>query len=301
MITVQNLHKKFAQVHALRGISLEVQKGEIYGFIGRNGAGKSTTMNILAGLSKPHSGTCIVSGKDISAIHHPRELSLGYLPENPNFYPWLTARETLLYLDSHSDLARIDRLLDWVGLGKAARRKVGGYSRGMKQRLGLCTALIHDPQLLILDEPSSALDPEGRSDVLSLIRELKSMGKTVLFSTHILSDVERICDTIGMIASGSMVLQKPLQELLKNHVASLYDLTLQKSAPTAFSEELSRHSQVEKMHSASPDRFEITVIDPVQGSLAIQTCLNRHELPVQSLSLRQHSLEDIFIQEVNGK
>ena len=139
-------------------------------------------MNILAGLSRPTHGECIVNRRAIAEIKHPGDLHIGYLPEDPRFYPWMTAYETLQYLGGNVKRERIVEVLEWIGPEDAARRRVGGFSRGMKQRLGIGASLIRDPALLILDEPSSALDPEGRADVLSLIAEMKQMAKTVLFS-----------------------------------------------------------------------------------------------------------------------
>lgn len=226
MITVKNLHKRFNELHVLKGMDMNVGRGEIYGFIGQNGAGKTTAMNILAGLSRPTNGRCFVNGKDVSSIQHPGDLHIGYLPEEPRFYPWMSAYETLEYLGNGATPVRINEMIGWVGLSEAARRRVGGFSRGMKQRLGIGAALIRNPELLILDEPSSALDPEGRSDVLQLIMEMKQMGKTVLFSTHILSDVERICDTVGMITRGRIVIEKPLNQLQKQIKLPVFDITL---------------------------------------------------------------------------
>lgn len=304
MITVKNLHKTFKSFHALKGIDLRVRKGEIYGFIGHNGAGKSTTMNILTGLSRPTSGECLVNGKDVSSIHHPCELHIGYLPEEPKFYPWMTAYETLEYLGNSpvhkASKERINEMLEWVGLAQASRRRVGGFSRGMKQRLGIGAALIHDPELLILDEPSSALDPEGRSDVLRLIKDLKNMGKTVFFSTHILDDVERVCDTVGMLASGKLVMEKPLTEIQKENIVPIYDVVLGKPAD-------------KKLINQLKEIIGVTEVQPKQQTLCVSVknadtlskqllqFFSTHDVLVRSFSLRQNNLEDIFIQEVNGK
>jgi ABC-2 type transport system ATP-binding protein len=304
MITVQNLHKKFKSFHALKGIDLHVKKGEIYGFIGQNGAGKSTTMNILAGLSRPNEGHCIVNGLDVTKIRHPSELHIGYLPEDPRFYPWMTARETLNYLGNspqhRTDQARIDEMLNWIGLEKAANRRVGGFSRGMKQRLGIGAALIHDPELLILDEPSSALDPEGRSDVLRLIRDLKQMGKTVFFSSHILNDVERICDTVGMIAAGVMKMEKPLDVILKENILPIYDVTLQMPIDPATLDMLKQVAGVTDV-TAHNDRLSIATADADSASTHLMRFFSEHDLALRSFSLRENDLENIFIQEVNGK
>jgi len=219
IIKVEDLNKTFGSFQALKNININVKKGEIYGFLGQNGAGKSTTINILTGLSRPTSGNCLVNGYNLSKKFDPGDLHIGYLPEEPKFYPWMTGFETLRYLGStrNKDYNKkhIEEIVDWIGLTSEANRKVGCYSRGMRQRLGIGAALLHDPELLLLDEPSSALDPEGRSDVLKLILSLKERGKTVFFSTHILNDVERVCDSVAILNKGNIVLEKPLNDLLK--------------------------------------------------------------------------------------
>ena len=302
MITVTNLQKSFKTYRALKGIHIHVKKGEIYGFIGQNGAGKSTTMNILAGLSAPTAGSCTVNGMDVTKIAHPSDLKIGYLPEDPKFYPWMTAYETLDYLGNgpaHSaGKARIDEMLGWVGLSEAARRRVGGFSRGMKQRLGIGAALIHDPELVILDEPSSALDPEGRSDVLRLITDLKQMGKTVFFSTHILSDVERVCDTVGMIASGKMMMEKPLTQILKDNIVPIYDVALAEAVNVQLMEEIEK---IDGVLAAEAHGEKLSVTLKGADSKRLVRFLADHELPVRELVLRKRDLEDIFIKEVNGK
>lgn len=305
MIRIENLHKSFKSFEALRGIDLEVKSGEIYGFIGQNGAGKSTTMNILAGLSRPSSGKCIVNGRDVVRVKHPSELHIGYLPEDPHFYPWLTAKETLVYLAGRNSgepgkNSRISEMLGWVGLDTAADRRVGGYSRGMKQRLGICAAMVHDPQLLILDEPSSALDPEGRSEVLRLIMELKEMGKTVFFSTHILSDVERVSDTIGIIANGTMCLQKPLQDILTHNLLPIYDIVAYRTDVRKLSDSLSKVDGVIKTE-CSGDMISVTVSDLEMTVQALLRWLADENIVIRSFAQRRHNLEDVFIQEVNGK
>lgn len=303
MITVRNLKKSFHSFEALKGIDLNVKSGEIYGFIGHNGAGKSTTMNILSGLSRPCGGTCLVNGKDVMKAVRPSDLNIGYLPEDPRFYPWLTARETLKYLGSSGKNAvtkdRVQEMLHWVGLTDAAGRRVGGFSRGMKQRLGIASAMIHNPALLILDEPSSALDPEGRSDVLRLMKDLKQMGKTVFFSTHILSDVERVCDTVGIIASGKMIVEKPLHDIQRDHILPIYDI--EPSIPLS--------GETVKGLRALPgvndvqvkdDLVTVTARDADELSKQLMGFFAAGNVPVKSLTLHKHTLEDIFLKEVNG-
>ncbi len=304
MITVKDLHKEFKTFHALKGIELHVKKGEIYGFVGQNGAGKSTTMNILAGLSRPTKGQCFVNGRDVTKIRHPIELNIGYLPEDPKFYPWMSAFETLEYLGNsvtHTvTKERINDVLEWVGLNNSANRRVGGFSRGMKQRLGISAALIHDPELLILDEPSSALDPEGRSDVLSLIIELKKMGKTVFFSTHILSDVERVCDTVGMIVAGTMAMEKPLAEIQRVNIIPIYDITLQSSWEKETLEKLQLVEGVKSI-DIKGNTLSVTTAEDSTISTRLMRFLTDHNLEVSVFMRRKNDLEDIFIKEVNGK
>ncbi len=303
MITVRNLKKDFKTFQALKGIDLNVKKGEVYGFIGHNGAGKSTAMNILAGLSRPDSGQCLVNGMDVRKIRHPGDLNMGYLPEDPRFYPWMTAWETLSYLGEANTAAnrvRVDQMLRWVGLTDAASRRVGGFSRGMKQRLGIAAALMHDPGLLILDEPSSALDPEGRSGVLRLIAELKQMGKTVFFSTHILSDVERICDTVGIIAAGKMVMEKPLEEMQREHILPIFDIELTSPIQAAAAEKLRELSGVQDV-KVKENNLSIYVKDTALLSKRLMAFFAGEEISVLSFGLRKHTLEDIFMKEAVGR
>ncbi len=303
MITVRNLKKNFHSFEALKGIDLNVKDGEIYGFIGHNGAGKSTTMNILSGLSRPNGGTCVVNGRDVLKTAHPSDLDIGYLPEDPRFYPWLTARETLEYLGNNGKSTvtkdRVQEMLHWVGLIDASNRRVGGFSRGMKQRLGIASAMIHNPVLLILDEPSSALDPEGRSDVLRLMKDLKQMGKTVFFSTHILNDVERVCDTVGIIASGKMIEEKPLHDIQRDHILPVYDIE-----PT-FPLNGEVIKKLRALHGVTDVRVKddlvtVTARDADALSKQLMGFFAAGDIPVKTLTLHKHTLEDIFLKEVNG-
>jgi ABC-2 type transport system ATP-binding protein len=299
MIHVRGLYKQFKTFQALRGVDMHVRAGEIYGFIGHNGAGKSTTMNILAGLSRPTRGACAVNGKDITDVKYPGELRIGYLSEDPKFYAWMTAAETLEYLGGGVSRARIAEMLKWVGLSGAAGRRVGGFSRGMRQRLGVGAALIRDPELLILDEPSSALDPEGRSDVLRLIAELKQMGKTVLFSTHILSDVERICDTVGMISDGKMVMEKPLAQFQRDNIHPVFDITVKAPFGPDVLDRLRGLAGVTAVTS-SGNTFSVTAADEAEASRSLMRFFAAHDIAVSALLLRKNDLEELFMQEVKA-
>ena len=214
-IEIENLTKDYPYgfLHlkkktSLEGLTMSVESGEVFGFLGPNGAGKSTTIKLLMGLIFPTAGTARILGKPISDIS--MHADIGYLPEQPYFYDYLTAAELLDYFARFHDLsaqerkARVDLMLKKVGLETARKIQLRKYSKGMLQRVGLAQAILHDPKVVILDEPMSGLDPVGRREVRDIILELKQAGKTVLFSTHILSDAETLCDRVGVIVGGKL-------------------------------------------------------------------------------------------------
>lgn len=226
-IRIEELTKQFPPgwpgkppLRVLRGLSLTVERGEIYGFLGPNGSGKTTTMKILMGLMKPTSGTAEVLGAPAGTVNVRRKI--GFLPEAPYFYDYLTAEEFLSFYGRLAGLPgrdlghRVTSLLELVGLSEARKRQLRKFSKGMLQRIGLAQALIHDPDLVILDEPMSGLDPIGRKQVRDLILDLRDRGKTVFFSTHIIPDVEMICDRVGVIMEGKLVATGRVEELVSN-------------------------------------------------------------------------------------
>ena len=296
MIEITNLNKHFDKFHALKDINIHVMENEIYGFIGHNGAGKSTTMNLIAGLSHVESGTCMVNGLDVRKIQRPSELNIGFLPENPQFYPWMNAVEYLRYCSKHADEKKIMELIEWAGLQSHAHRKIKGFSRGMKQRLGLAVALINDPNLIILDEPSSALDPEGRSEVLRLMTELKKMGKTIFFSSHILSDIERISDRIGMIANGEMLFEKTLTSLLRENIKPIYDIEFAYTIDPADLSEFAKHKDILKVEHINNAVTIQTKNREVDVNALLEIAL-KFENPVLSFNARKNNLESLFVKE----
>src|ERR1700675_1691204 len=214
-IEIENLSKDypFGFLHlkkkpSLEGLTMSVEDGEVFGFLGPNGAGKSTTIKLLVGLIFPTAGTAHILGKSINDISMHRDI--GYLPEQPYFYDYLTAEELLDYFARFHEFTdterreRVQRMLKKVGLETAGKIQLRKYSKGMLQRVGLAQAILHDPKVVILDEPMSGLDPIGRREVRDIILELKREGRTVLFSTHILSDAEMLCDRVGVIVGGKL-------------------------------------------------------------------------------------------------
>ncbi|MBU1193824.1 MAG: ABC transporter ATP-binding protein [Proteobacteria bacterium] len=226
-ISIKNISKiyvsdfKCKKKTAVQNLSLEIEPGEIFGIIGRNGAGKSTTLKMIMGFITPDSGQIFISGK-IPADPDSR-CKIGYLPENPYFYDNLTARELLTFscqasgLDQKTSNQRIELLLKQVGLFAEQNQKLRTYSKGMTQRAGICFALVHDPDIVILDEPMSGLDPMGRKMVIDLILDLKKRGKTVLFCSHILNDVERICDRVAIMDQANLKGIYTKEQILENH------------------------------------------------------------------------------------
>src|SRR5512139_472969 len=213
------------QVRAVDGLTLGVEEGEIFGFVGPNGAGKTTTIKMLMGLIFPTSGSAFIFDAPIPSKRS--KARIGYLPENPSTYDFLTGAEALRFFGRLSevpgaDLARrCDELLELVGLGAAADRQIRKYSKGMQQRLGIAQALVADPAFVVLDEPMSGLDPVGRKEMRDIILELKRRGKTVFFSTHILPDVETLCDRVGVIIGGRLRDVGKLEALLSARVKSV--------------------------------------------------------------------------------
>src|SRR3954468_13556625 len=223
-IELRDLTKVFGQTLALDHVDLVVRPGVVFGFLGRNGAGKTTALRILSGLARPTEGTAHVLGHDVTQASDVVRAQIGFLPDVPGFYPWMTAREYLEFagqlfgIDAATLDARARALLEMAGLASVTTR-VGGFSRGMKQRLGIAQALINAPSLLMLDEPTSALDPIGRREVLEMIASLRGRT-TVFFSTHILADVERVCDSVAILERGRVAASAGIAELTARAAAN---------------------------------------------------------------------------------
>ena len=228
-IEAHGLTKRFGDVLALDRLDLAVPAGSVFGFLGPNGAGKTTTLRLLTGLGRPTAGTAVVAGVEVGRGGTDLAGRIGYLDQDPRFYGWMSGRELLTFVGRAYGIAgsalrlRVDEVLEMVGLVDAARRRIGGYSGGMRQRLGVGQALLPRPAVLFLDEPVSALDPEGRRDVLELIGRLRGEA-TVFMSTHILTDVERICDRVAILDHGRLVTEAPMDELLARHARPILEL-----------------------------------------------------------------------------
>ena len=301
LIVVDALRKEFRQgffmrkVLAVKSVSFQVDRGDIFGFLGPNGAGKTTTIKMLTGLIRPTAGSARIFGDPIPS---PRARArIGFLPENPYVYPYLTPTEFVEHcarlsgLSRRSARERARQVLAQVGLAEAADRAVRRLSKGMLQRAGLAAALVADPELLILDEPMSGLDPVGRKEVRDLILEERSKGRTILFSTHILSDVETLCDRVTILRKGEVVVSGRLGELLKREVRRT-DVTLL-DAPAAFLEKLAAAG-----HSVRP--LGARAIVEIEGEARVPDVLRAalaEDVRVGEVTPRHETLEDLFVRE----
>lgn len=304
MIRIENLVKTYGMVRALDGLSLNVEPGAVYGFLGPNGAGKTTSMRILSGLVRPDSGRAWILDKEIGQSDSDVRSLIGVLPEEPAFYGWMTPREYLrdfvapLYnIRGQVAARRADELLETVGLKDAANRRIGGFSRGMRQRMGLAQALVHRPPILLLDEPVSALDPAGRKEVLDLIETLRGQT-TILLSTHILADVERVCDVVGIIAKGRLIVQSRRDDLLARYVTPLFEI----ESDNGFGlwlEWAEKQAFVTNV-TVSDHTARVLVKDVHKAQKALLESLANEALSVRRFEMVQPSLEDIFLR-LTGK
>lgn len=226
MLCITDLHKRFGEKEVLRGLTLSVPEHSIYGFIGKNGAGKTTTMKTVLGLLKADGGKIVVNGEPVVYGETATNQYIGYLPDVPEFYPFMTALEYLCFCGEITGMKKTEcdlrckELLELVGLSDENHR-IKGFSRGMKQRLGIAQALLNKPKLLICDEPTSALDPVGRREILEILLTVREQT-TVLFSTHILSDVERICTDVAFLNHGVIEIQGKLSDIKKRYRSEEY-------------------------------------------------------------------------------
>jgi ABC-2 type transport system ATP-binding protein len=298
-IRIENLRKTFRlgfiprPREILKGITFSVREGETFGYLGPNGAGKTTTIKCLLDLIHPDSGTIEILGRPASS---PRSREpLGFLPENPYFYDYLTAREFLAFtadlfgLDRCVKRERIARLLGLVGLERAADLPLRKYSRGMLQRAGLAQALINDPKLVVLDEPLGGMDPLGRKEIRDIIVRFKDEGKTVFFTSHILQDIEMICDRVAIIVGGRIVKEGGLRDLVSEKVL-FTEVTVSGISPQAFAD-------LGECVSTRGDRVLLKVYDEALVDAVVSLVHDRKGRLV-SLSPRTETLEDIFVDTV---
>lgn len=304
-VRIEELRKVFGTFQALDSLSLTVEPGTVFGFLGPNGAGKTTTIRILTGLAHATSGHAWVIDKEVTANGHEIAKHIGYLPEEPAFYPWMTPREFLDYVGRVFGLpaamrsARTKELLELAGLEEAAKRRIGVFSRGMRQRLALAQALLNRPKVLFLDEPASALDPAGRKEVLDFIEQLRGQC-TVFMSTHILADVERVCDTVGIINRGKLVIAAPREALLAQYGVPAFELEVDVQTEPGlipWSDALRQEGWV-KTVSLQGLVARVIVSDVELAKRELLASITQAGLILTRYEIVRPSLEDVFLQLV---
>jgi len=300
-ISVKDLHKTFKigffrkKIDVLRGISFEVQEGEVFGFLGPNGCGKTTTIKILLSLIFPSHGSVEVLGKSVKEVEFKNDV--GFLPDSPYFYSYLNAEEFLHFYGQLFGLygkacrKKIDSLLDLVGLNHARKLQLRKYSRGMLQRIGMAQALINDPKLVIMDEPLSGLDPIGRKQIRDIIIRLKDDKKTVFFSSHILSDVEMVCDRVAILVKGHIRGSGKLSELLQENIQSV-DVCIKKDSNVSIEAIIKEFGPISEQDEKIFFNVSQDCLNPlIQKLVNVKAC-------IQSVIPHKESLEDLFMSEI---
>jgi ABC-2 type transport system ATP-binding protein len=288
----------------LDDVDLRVEQGSVFGFLGPNGAGKTTMLRLLTGLARPTSGSARILGQDVAAVGNSVRTEMGFLPDVPGFYDWMTGEEFLRFaaglfgIEGGELSKRLDLLLGLAGL-EGVRTQIGGYSRGMKQRLGVAQALINAPRLLLLDEPTGALDPLGRKDVLDMIASLRGRT-TVFFSTHILGDVERVCDTVAVLNAGQIVAQGPIDELRARYGQQKVVLEVTGGAE-ALRADLEAAPWATRVVSGSNGTLEVTITDLTEARLQIPALVAARHLGLSRLEAGEMGLEEVFVELVGEK
>lgn len=304
MVTIRNLCKSYGRFHVLNGLDMNVSDGEIYGFLGKNGCGKSTTMNILCNVIPKDSGDIVLgNGSDNDSA----QIRIGYLPETPSLFNFMNGYEYLKYIAAcchyEGDVnKRIDEVMEIVGMREGGKRIIKGYSRGMNQRMGIGAIIFNNPQILVLDEPTSALDPEGRADVMRIIRSLSETGCTIILCTHILSDVEKTAKSIGILKNGKMVIEGKIQDILMEYAKPEIRIKLfnddEKAA--ALIKGMEQKPVFDSVtHDESTGVFSVKVNELETASRILINAFSENSVTPSEFSAATESLEDIYLKVVN--
>jgi ABC-2 type transport system ATP-binding protein len=307
-VVIRDLTKRYGGANgvlALDELDLDVPPGSVFGLLGPNGAGKTTTLRLLVGLAHPTRGTVAIDEGRIDPARPDRRLGIGVLDQDPRYYGWMRGRELVeMVARLHGRPAaearvRAAEVLERVGLADAANRRIGGYSGGMRQRLGIAQALVDRPRLLVLDEPVSSLDPEGRRDVLALIAELRETA-TVIFSTHVLTDIERICDRVAILDHGRLVTEAPLDELLARYALPLYRLVPETGQDAGLARLATALRSVPWVDRVDVDGVAMTVgvTDELVASRELLRAVVAADVRLASFERVRPDLEDVFLRLV---
>ncbi|MBR5089358.1 MAG: ABC transporter ATP-binding protein [Ruminiclostridium sp.] len=300
MLEIRNLYKSYRGFNVLNGLYMTINRGDVYGFLGKNGCGKTTTMNIICNIINKDDGEIILGEDGTNSI------KIGYLPETPSMYDYMNGYEYLGYIAYCSRFEgdinkRISAVLAITGMTEGGKRRIKGYSRGMTQRLGIAAAIFNKPDLLILDEPTSALDPEGRSEVMNIIRNLSDTGCTILLCTHILSDVERVANRVGILSNGKLAVEGSIDEILASYGLDCVEVQLPEPDERAY--DLFRNADfAEKVDIR--EKTGLIIADVKEGNAgmtAAMRILADNSVTVSSVRLARPTLEQVYLSIVGGQ
>lgn len=301
-VKTNDLVKDFNGVKAVNHLNLRVPEGAIYGFLGPNGSGKTTTLKMLTGMTQPTSGTIEILGEPLLFGKQKIQDNIGFLPDVPGFYDWMTAYSFLVFCGELFHIPtlilkdRVTSLLKTVGLAKSSKKKIGTFSRGMKQRLGIAQALINEPKVIFLDEPVSALDPQGRKEVIDIIQSLK--GKvTVFFSTHILSDVERVCDRVVIINEGIILLEDTIENIKAMSDTREIEIESDGASIKLLNELIKEEKYLTNIH-LNHQSMTLTVDDLDVARLHLNKVIHENKIMIKKIMIKEPTLEDIYMKVV---
>jgi ABC-2 type transport system ATP-binding protein len=308
VIETHGLSKTYKNLQALNSLDLQVHQNSIFGFLGPNGAGKTTTIKLMLGLTHPTSGTATIFGMD--SVKHSVDIRarIGYLPQEPHFYEYMTARQTLRFTSEFFYKGpkkaiddRVDEMLELVDLSDKADRPIKTFSGGERQRLGIAQAQVNYPDLLILDEPAASLDPLGRRDVLEVMSVLRKYT-TIFYSTHILDDVQRVSDTVVILNKGKLVAQGPIEELLAGSEGVIYIIHLKGEVEMTLNlvQSLPWVSGVKTSQINEESIWQVSVTDPEAAEIQLLKLLVNQPVVVNEFRRKQYDLEDVFMQVIEG-
>jgi ABC-2 type transport system ATP-binding protein len=301
-VSCRGLTKRYGDVLALDALTLDVPAGAVFGILGPNGAGKTTLLRLLTGLAYPAAGEATVAGLSVTTQASAAHRHISFLDQSPQYYSWMSGRELVTFVGELFGLrgqelrTRVDEVLALTGLADAASRRIGGYSGGMRQRLGLAQALVNSPEVLFLDEPASALDPAGRHEILAAIASLRGRA-TVCMSTHILGDVERVCDTVAILNHGRLLVTAPVAELQERYAQPAFELELD-AGQGAAAEQLVAALRAEPWVgnvARQGDVVRVTAVDTAAAGHGILPLVAARGIQLQRFERIRPDLEDIFL------
>ena len=297
MLKIENVKKSFGLKNVLNGINLTLNKGEVYGLIGANGAGKTTLLNIVARVLNADVGKIFVDEKEIKIANDLKGL-IGYIIDIPALYDFLTPYEYLEFISSPLNLSKeklkekSDIVLKDVGLSDCGNKRIKTFSRGMKQRMGIAAGLISEPEIILMDEPMSALDPQGRYEVMQIIEKLKQDGKTIIFSTHILGDVEKVCDRVGILVNGKIQVEGNIQDILNKYSENVFKVYVNESD---FEKVIDTAKKCEYFVSATPKANFVEIEFLNGGKKKMFKNLSGINADINGIVLKEQTIEQIFM------